>query len=88
MPPTVTASPQWVLHPSHAPFYEVDGLTRLASRLHPGGVFGLWSDGAPDEDFLTTARSVFRTCVALSVTFPNFYTGEDSSSTVYIATVS
>ena len=68
-------------------FYEAEGLARLAARLRPGGVFGLWSDGATDEDFLAIAESVFSTCVAHTVAFPNFYTGEESSSTVYVATV-
>ena len=78
-------TPRHLLHPSHAGFYQVGGLERLAARLHPGGVFGLWSDGAPDEDFLAIAESVFSTCVAHTVAFPNFYTGEESSSTVYVA---
>jgi len=79
-------TPRHLLHPSHAPFYEVEGLARLAARLHPGGVFGLWSDGGTDEQFLDDARSVFASCTAHTVTFPNFYTGEDSASTVYVAT--
>lgn len=78
-------TPTHLLHPSHASFYEPDGLARLADRLHPGGVFGLWSDGAPDDAFVAIAGAVFSSCVAHTVTFPNFYTGEDSSSTVYLA---
>ena len=80
-------TPTHLLHPSHAPFYEPEGLARVADRLHPGGVFGMWSDGEPDEDFLAVASAVFATCIAHTVTFPNFYTGEDSSSTVYVAKV-
>ena len=78
-------TPTHLLHPSHAPFYEADGLGRLADRLQPGGVFGLWSDGSPDQLFLAVAESVFATCEAHTVTFPNFYTGGESSSTVVIA---
>ncbi len=80
-------TPRHVLHPSHAAFYEPAGLRRLAERLHPGGVFGLWSDGATDPEFLARAESVFASCVANTVSFPNFYMGEDSASTVYVATV-
>lgn len=80
-------TPTHLLHPSHAPFYETAGLARLAACLHPGGVFGLWSDGRPDEAFLAVAESVFARCGAHTVTFPNFYTGETSSSTVYVAQV-
>jgi len=78
-------SPRHLLDPSHAPFYEPAGLARLADRLHPGGVFGLWADGAPDADFVATLEQVFATCAAHVVTFPNFYIGGESSSTVYVA---
>jgi hypothetical protein len=37
-------SPRNVLHPAHAHFYTREGLARVGARLHPGGVFGLWSD--------------------------------------------
>jgi spermidine synthase len=82
----VDHSPRHLLSETHAPFYEVAGLERLAARLHPGGVFGLWADGAPDDEFLATLEQVFATATAHTVTFPNFYTGADSSSTVYVAT--
>jgi spermidine synthase len=80
-------SPRHVLHPSHEPFYEATGLRRLADGLHPGGVFALWADGAPDDDFLAALGEVFASRAAHIVTFANFYTGEDSASTVYIAKV-
>jgi len=78
-------SPRHLLDPTHAPFYEPAGLARLADRLRPGGVFGLWADGAPDADFVATLEQVFATCTAHVVTFPNFYTGGESASTVYVA---
>ena len=78
-------SPRHVLHPSHAAFYEPEGLRRLAQRLHPGGVFALWADGAPDLGFLAAVTAVFERADAHIVTFPNFYTGGESSSTVYVA---
>ncbi len=78
-------SPTHLLHPSHASFYTAAGLAQLADRLHPGGVFGLWSDGGADAEFLAVVDDVFPTCTAHTVTFPNFYTGEESSSTVYVA---
>lgn len=81
----VDHSPRHLLSATHAPFYEAAGLARLATKLHPGGVFGLWADGAPDDAFLATLHEVFATATAHTVTFPNFYTGGDSSSTVYVA---
>ena len=53
-------SPRHLLDPGHAPFYTSAGLERLADRLHPGGVFGLWSDGDPDSRFIAVVESVFR----------------------------
>ena len=79
-------TPQHVLHPSHAPFYEPEGLRRLAARLHAGGVFALWSDSAPDQHFLTALGSAFRTAGAHLVPFDNPLTGGTSSNTVYVAT--
>ncbi len=81
----VDHTPRNVLHPSHAPFYEVDGLARLASLLRPGGVFALWSDDPPDEAFLATLEQVFATADAHVVAFPNPYTGGESTNTVYVA---
>lgn len=78
-------TPRHVLHPSHVAFYKLEGLARLAERLHPGGVFGLWSDGAPNSDFVAAVEEVFASCEPHVVTFPNFYTGGESSSTVYVA---
>jgi len=80
-------TPRHLLHPSHTPFYEPDGLRRLAGRLHPGGVFGLWSDDPPDRDFVGVVEEVFASCEAHVVTFPNFYTGGESACTVYVARV-
>lgn len=79
-------TPRHLLHPSHAPFYEPEGLRRLADRLHPGGVYALWSDDPPDDDYIAVVEEVFGSCEAHVVTFPNFYTGEDASNTVYVAT--
>ena len=78
-------SPSHLLHPSHAGFYEPAGLRRLAENLHPGGVFALWSNDPPDDDFLAVLRAEFPTADAHVVSFPNFYTGDDASSTIYVA---
>lgn len=77
-------TPVHVLDPSHASFYTADGLRRMAGRLHPGGVFALWSD-TPDDDFLATARAVFARCEAHEIRFPNHHTGGEAANTVYVA---
>lgn len=83
----VDHTPRQVLHPSHAAFYTVDGLRRLANRLHPGGVFALWSDEPPDEDFLAVLGEVFASCQAHVVPFANPLTGGESANTVYVGSV-
>jgi spermidine synthase len=78
-------TPRHILHDSHASFYTVDGLARLADNLHPGGVFALWSDDPPDGDFEAALASVFAESSSHVVTFPNFLTGGESSNTVYVS---
>jgi spermidine synthase len=77
-------TPTHVLHPSHAAFYGADGLGRVARRLHPGGVFALWSD-RPHDAFLSTARTVFERCDEHEVRFPNHHTGGEGVNVVYVA---
>ena len=79
-------TPRKVLHPSHATFYGPEGQRRLADRLKPGGVFALWSDDPPDEDFLAVLDEVFASCESHVVAFPNPLTRGEASSTVYVAT--
>jgi len=50
-------SPQLLLHSAHAAFYTPEGWRRLTTRIHPGGVFALWSADPPQEA-LTSALSV------------------------------
>jgi spermidine synthase len=78
-------SPRHVLHLSHAVFYSVAGLRRMRARLRPGGVFALWSDDPPDEDFLDLLHDGFTTVEAHVVEFDNFLTGGTSANTVYVA---
>jgi len=78
-------SPSNLLHERHAAFYGPDGLRRLAGKLHPGGIFALWSDDPPDEGFMNSLREVFETCEAHIVTFYNPLREEQSESTVYVA---
>jgi spermidine synthase len=78
-------SPRNLLAPRNAAFYTPDGLRKLASRLHPEGVFALWSDDAPDEDFMADLRAVFRDVKSVVVPFPNPLLDTVSESTVYVA---
>lgn len=82
----VDHSPRHLLDPSHAGFYTADGLRRLVTHLHPGGVFALWSNDPPDAEFVDTLESVFSSSTAHVVTFPNPIRGGESTNTVYVAT--
>ena len=78
-------SPRDLLHPLNATFYTPDGLRGLARHLLPGGVFGMWSDEPPDDDFLSLLDSAFVDARAHIVTFPNPLLESESASTVYVA---
>ena len=80
-------TPRHLLHPGHAGFYEGEGQRRLAARLTPAGVYGLWSDDPPDGEFMSGLDGVFASCEAHVVTFANPLTGGESANTVYVATM-
>lgn len=81
----VDHSPRHQLDPSHSDLYTVTGLHALAAHLTPGGVFALWSDDPPDDEFLEKARAVFPQVQAHVIDFANPLTGGTSSNTVYVA---
>ena len=78
-------SPSHWLAPGNSAFYSEDGLRRLAEKLHPGGVFGMWSDDPPDSEFTGLLITTFGSCEPNVVTFPNPYLSGESSSTIYVA---
>jgi spermidine synthase len=78
-------APDHFLDPSHADFYEPDGLRRIAAHLHDGGVFALWSNDLPDNDFLQTLSSVFPGSAAHVVRFYNALQKREAENTVYVA---
>jgi len=81
----VDHSPRHQLDPSHADLYTVDGLRRLRAHLTDRGVFALWSDDPPDDEFLATLDAVFPGARAQVVRFDNPLTGGISANTVYVA---
>lgn len=78
-------SPRHVLHPRHAPFYRPDGLHRVAGHLHPGGVFALWSNDPPDEEFTAALAEVFVSSAAHVVEFDNPLQDRKAANTIYVA---
>ena len=78
-------SPQALLHPSHRSFYQGNALRRLAAHLHPGGVFAMWSDDPPEEEFLQALDLAFDSSRAHIVSFHNPLLDCEAASTVYVA---
>ena len=78
-------SPSHWLNPGNSVFYSQQGLGKLAEKLHPGGIFGLWSNDPPEAEFMHLLDSVFESSQSHIVTFPNPYMGGESSNTVYLA---
>ncbi len=80
-------SPTNVLHQTNTRFYTEEGLTELAQHLKPGGVFGLWADGFPQDSFTSLLGSVFDSARAHTIKFDNPLTGGSSEGAVYVAKV-
>ena len=81
----VDHSPRNLLHNSHAPFYKSDGLRQVTSHLLPDGIFALWSNDPPDEQFQNALSEVFSYSETHVVTFPNPIQHRDESNTIYVA---
>ena len=79
-------SPRHVLDINHAVFYSAAGQRRMKKRIRPGGVFALWSDDPPDDEFTALLEAEFATSSANVVAFDNVLTGGTSANTVYVAT--
>ncbi len=78
-------SPSHWLNSGNSIFYTESALTKMAEKIHPGGVFGLWSNDPPEDEFTNLLDSVFESTESHIVTFPNPYTGSESTNTVYLA---
>jgi spermidine synthase len=78
-------SPSHWLAPKNSAFYSPTGMLAIADRLHPGGVFGLWSNDPPEDDFVALLSGFFHSVDAHNVSFPNPYSGAESANTVYVA---
>lgn len=79
-------SPSHHLAPGGEGFYTPRGTARMARRIREGGVFGLWSNDPPEEDYLDVLRAVFTDVEAHVVAFWNPLQGRDSTNTVYLGT--
>ena len=80
-------SPRHQLGAGNGDFYTVAGVRRLAAHLNPGGVYGLWSNDPPDQDYVDVLAAVLTDVVAEVVTFWNPLQGRPATNTVYLAGV-
>jgi len=78
-------SPEQLLDDGSAGFYLHEGLQRVASHLHPGGVFGLWSNDRPDAAFVARLKEVFAVARGEPVVFHNPIQNREAVQTVYLA---
>lgn len=78
-------SPRHLLDPSHAELYTRNGLRRLGRHLHPHGVFALWSNDPPDDEFVADLHTCFARADAHVVSFWNFLIDDHTRSTIYVA---
>ncbi|MDM8537172.1 spermidine synthase [Desulfobacterales bacterium HSG17] len=80
-------TPYSLLNHSHADLYSEDGIMRLRAFLKPGGVFGLWSNDAPDKEFLAILSNVFDQVDGHIVEFENPLQDKMDVNGIYIAKV-
>jgi len=80
-------TPEALLHTGHADFYSEEGMIRLKAFLRPGGVFGLWSNDAPDRRFLAILSRVFDQVDGHTVEFANLLQDKTAINGIYIAKV-
>lgn len=78
-------TPTRVLDRTNARFYTEEGLGELAQHLNPGGVFALWADGFPEDEFTRRLGRVFESADSHTIKFDNPITGGRSEGTVYTA---
>lgn len=78
-------TPSYWLNPQNSTFYSPQSLTAMASKIHPGGVFALWSDELPDAEFIARLETVFDCVESHIIRFPNPYTRSESTNSVYVA---
>lgn len=78
-------SPSHWLNPRNRRFYSQPGLLGVSKKLHPGGLFGMWSNDPPEQAFIGLLEEVFDRVDTEVIRFPNPYRGGESSNTLYFA---
>lgn len=78
-------SPSWWLNQENSQFYTQAALSKMKQKMVAGGIFGLWSDELPSNEFIALLESVFHQVETHIVSFPNPFSGTESTNSVYLA---
>ena len=78
-------SPQCLLRASHAAFYTGCGMRSVARRLHPGGVFALWSADPPQADLIGCMEEAFAEVVVHERRFFNPLLNREDRNWIVVA---
>jgi spermidine synthase len=77
-------SPTEFLNAANASFYTTENLGLMAEQLKPRGVFAMWSQNLPEENFEALLRTVFSSVSSHVVAFYNPFQGCESTNSVYV----
>jgi spermidine synthase len=77
-------SPTEFLNPANASFYTTENLALMAEQLRPKGVFAMWSQNLPEEQFEALLKTVFASVDSHVVSFFNPLQGGESTNSVYV----
>lgn len=77
-------SPTEFLNPSNAGFYTTENLSLMAEQLKPSGVFAMWSQNPPEDNFIALLNTVFESVDSHLVSFYNPFQGGESTNSVYV----
>jgi len=78
-------SPSNWLDQGNSNFYTNEALSSMKKKLHPGGIFGLWSNDLPDNKFTALLEFIFDSVETHIISFHNPYSGSESTNSVYLA---
>lgn len=78
-------TPDNVLHQSNTRFYTEEGLRECSVHLKSDGVFAMWADGKPNEDFRKLLDLAFTDAKSHTIEFDNPINQATSFGTVYTA---
>ncbi len=77
-------SPTEYLNAANASFYTTENLSLMAEQLAPKGVFAMWSQNLPEENFIALLKTVFESVESHVISFHNPFQGIEATNSVYV----